>query len=219
YPLDPPTVRRLGAALVRALKHENPATVVRFLVGRDTRESGDWIEEELARGVAGQGGQLTSVGVVPTPAVAYLTPLKGFTAGLVISASHNPFEDNGIKVFSGAGEKFTEALEAEVEAIIADTSWSVAEAHQAAIARVDYRADYEAHLAEILPPALRKPFRIAIDCANGATTTVAPDVFRRQLGLEVAVIGNEPNGRKINLQCGPTSPARLQKTVVDGGID
>ena len=140
YPLDPPTVRRLGAALVRALRHENPAAPVRFLVGRDTRESGDWIEQELARGVSDQGGQLTSVGVVPTPAVAYLTPLKGFTAGLVISASHNPFEDNGIKVFSGAGEKFTEVLEAEVEAIIADTSWSVADAHQAPVTRVDYRA-------------------------------------------------------------------------------
>jgi len=136
HPLDPPTVRRLGAALVRAHRHENPAAPVRFLVGRDTRESGDWIEQELARGVSDQGGQLTSVGVVPTPAVAYLTPLKGFTAGLVISASHNPFEDNGIKVFSGAGEKFTEALEAEVEGIVADTSWSVAEAHQAPVTRV-----------------------------------------------------------------------------------
>ena len=218
YPLDPPTVRRLGAALVRALRHENPAAPVRFLVGRDTRESGDWIEQELARGVSDQGGQLTSVGVVPTPAVAYLTPLKGFTAGLVISASHNPFEDNGIKVFSGAGEKFTEALEAEVEAIIADTSWSVADAHQAPVTRVDYRADYEAHLAEILPPATRTKRRIAIDCANGATTTVAPDVFQ-QLGFETAVIGNEPDGRNINLQCGSTAPGRLRQVVVDGGYD
>ena len=124
YPLDPPTVRRLGAALVRALRHDNPAVPVRFVAGRDTRESGEWIERELARGIADQGGDLTSLGVVPTPAVAYLTPLKGFTAGVVISASHNPFEDNGIKVFSGAGEKFTEALEAEVEAIVADPSWT-----------------------------------------------------------------------------------------------
>jgi phosphoglucosamine mutase len=218
YPLDTSTVRRLGAALVRALRHENPAAPVRFLVGRDTRESGDWIERELARGVSDQGGQLTSVGVVPTPAVAYLTPLKGFTAGLVISASHNPFEDNGIKVFSGAGEKFTEALEAKVEAIIADTSWSVADAHQAPVTRVDYRPDYEAHLLEILPPAVRAKRRIAIDCANGATTTVAPDVFR-QLGFETAVIGNEPDGRNINLRCGSTAPGRLRQVVVDGGYD
>ncbi len=218
YPLDPPTVRRLGAALVRALRHDSPAAAVRFLVGRDTRESGDWIEEELARGITAQGGQLTSVGVVPTPAVAYLTPVEGFTAGLVISASHNPFGDNGIKVFSGAGEKFTEALEAEVEAIIADPSWSVADAQPAPVMRADYRADYEAHLMEILPPGLRTRRRIVVDCANGATTTVAPEVFR-QLGFEAAIIGNEPDGRNINLHCGSTAPARLQKAVVDGGYD
>ncbi len=218
YPLDPPTVRRLGAALVRALRHENPAAPVSFLVGRDTRESGDWIEQELARGVCDQGGQLTSVGVVPTPAVAYLTPLKRFTAGLVISASHNPFEDNGIKVFSGAGEKFTEALESAVEGIIADPSWRVADVHQAPVARVDYRAAYEAHLMEILPLAARTTRRIVIDCANGAATTVAPDVFR-QLGCETAVIGNEPDGRNINLGCGSTAPAQLQKAVTDGRYD
>ena len=108
FPLDASTVRRLGAALVRALRHDgNP---VRFLVGRDTRESGEWIEVELARGVRAEGASLTSAGIIPTPAIAYLTPRLGYTAGLVISASHNPFEDNGIKVFSGAGEKFTEAL-------------------------------------------------------------------------------------------------------------
>jgi len=216
YPLDPPTVRRLGAALVRGLRHDNAAVPVRFLVGRDTRESGDWIERELARGVADQGGQLTSVGVVPTPAVAYLTPLKGFTAGVVISASHNPFEDNGIKVFSGAGEKFTETLEQAVEAIVADPSWSVADAHEAQVIRADYRADYLGHLEEILPPAARTGARVAIDCANGATTTVAPQLFR-DLGFDVAVVGNEPDGRNINLQCGSTAPALLSRTVVEGG--
>src|SRR5262245_26970621 len=105
-PLDSSTIRRLGAALVRTLRHGDAR--VRFLVGRDTRESGEWIERELACGVRAEGGELVSAGVVPTPAIAFLTPRKGYTAGLVISASHNPFEDNGIKVFSGAGEKFTE---------------------------------------------------------------------------------------------------------------
>ena len=102
YPLDAMTVRRLGAALTRALRHGDGA--VRFLAGRDTRESGGWIERELAFGIASQGGVLTSAGIVPTPAVAYLTPRMGYTAGVVISASHNPFDENGIKVFSGAGE-------------------------------------------------------------------------------------------------------------------
>jgi phosphoglucosamine mutase len=218
YPLDPPTIRRIGAALVRALRHGNAAVPVRFLIGRDTRESGEWIERELARGVADQGGDVTSVGVVPTPAVAYLTPLKGFTAGVVISASHNPFGDNGIKVFSGAGEKFTETSEAEVEAVIADSSWSVADAHEAGVTRVDYRQDYLRHLEEMLPPAMRRRLRVAIDCANGATTTVAPQLFKN-LGFDVAVIGAEPDGRNINLHCGSTAPQLLSKTVVDGRFD
>ena len=122
YPLDHETVRRLGAALIRALPRG--AEAPRVLVGRDTRESGTWIEAEFAHGAAGEGALVTSAGVVPTPAVAYLTRAAGYDAGVVISASHNPFEDNGIKVFSGRGEKFTERVEREVEDIVADRSWS-----------------------------------------------------------------------------------------------
>jgi len=216
YPLDAPTVRRFGAALVRALRHDDAALPVRFLVGRDTRESGEWIERELARGMANQGAQLTSVGVVPTPAIAYLTPLKAFTAGVVISASHNPFDDNGIKVFSGAGEKFTQTLEQAVESIVADPSWTVDEAQEAPVIRADYRADYLSHLGEILPPSTRTGARIAIDCANGATAGIAPQFFR-DLGFDVAVIGDQPDGRNINLECGSTAPALLSRTVVEGG--
>src|SRR5438094_6635889 len=124
FPLDRPTIERLGAALVRALPHgtESP----RLLVGRDTRESGEWIEAALAHGASAEEASVTSAGVVPTPAIAYLTRTAGYDAGVVISASHNPFADNGIKVFSGRGEKFTERVEREVEAIVADASWDVA---------------------------------------------------------------------------------------------
>src|SRR6188474_2001731 len=128
YPLDHETVARLGAALVRAMR--GPSTglgaggvedrSLRFIIGRDTRESGDWIERELGRGVHAEGAAITTAGVIPTPATAYITRALGFDAGLVISASHNPFEDNGIKVFSGRGEKFTDTLERHVESIIAD---------------------------------------------------------------------------------------------------
>src|SRR5688572_8496550 len=135
YPLDAVTVRRLGAALARALR-EGDGTV-RFLAGRDTRESGGWIERELAFGIRSQRGVLTSGGVIPTPAIAYLTPRMGYTAGVVISASHNPFEDNGIKVFSGAGEKFTEALERTVEAVVADASWSVNDGEAGTVEQVE----------------------------------------------------------------------------------
>ena len=95
------------------------------MIGRDTRESGTWIEEELARGLTSEGATVVSAGVVPTPAVAYLARTEGFDAGIVISASHNPYEDNGIKVFGGSGTKLTEQLEASVERLVADTGWSV----------------------------------------------------------------------------------------------
>ena len=220
YPLDVPTIRRLGAALVRALRHGNhevDAGREKFLAGRDTRESGVWIERELAHGMRSQGATLTSAGIIPTPAIAYLTPRMGYAAGVVISASHNPFEDNGIKVFSGAGEKFTEALEQQVEAIIADASWEVPPGEAAAVEVIDYRADYVAHLKGILPDApTTSRMRIAIDCANGATTTVAPRLFQ-DLGFDVRCIGCEPDGRNINLRCGSTAPETLTKLVVDGG--
>ncbi len=217
YPLDVPTVRRLGAALTRALRQgEAP---VRFLAGRDTRESGGWIERELAFGIGSQGGVLTSAGVIPTPAVAYLTPRMAYTAGVVISASHNPYEDNGIKVFSGAGEKFTEALEQRVEGIVADGSWTIPSGDAGPVAQSDHRAAYVGHLLEILPPAVRRTnIRIVIDCAKGATTTVAPQVFD-ELGLETLVIGREPDGRNINLGCGSTAPELLARTVVAGSYD
>jgi phosphoglucosamine mutase len=217
YPLDPATVRRIGGALARALRHGDDP--VRFLAGRDTRESGGWIERELAFGVRSQGGTLISAGIIPTPAIAYLTPRLAYTAGVVISASHNPFEDNGIKVFSGAGEKFTEALESQVEAVIADQSWSIAGGDAVNVEQVDYRAEYMAHLRDILPADVRtRSMRIAIDCANGATTTVAPRLFE-DLGFELCRVGCEPDGRNINLHCGSTSPELLAKTVVAGGYD
>jgi phosphoglucosamine mutase len=217
YPLDPATIRRLGGALVRALRHDGASGPVRFLAGRDTRESGTWIERELAAGIRSQGGTLTSAGIIPTPAIAYLTPRMGYTAGVVISASHNPFEDNGIKVFSGAGEKFTEVLERKVEAIIADASWSVPAGDTDPVEQIDYRTNYIEHLVRILPASARqRSLKVAVDCANGATTTIAPRLFQ-ELGFDARVIGCQPDGRNINLRCGSTAPDLLAKTVVDGG--
>jgi phosphoglucosamine mutase len=216
YPLDRATVRRLGAALVRALPHgtESP----HLLIGRDTRESGGWIESELAHGAACEGADVTSVGVVPTPAVAYLTrAFAEYDAGVVISASHNPFGDNGIKVFSGRGEKFTEAVERHVEAIVADRSWDVQPGEPGAVAQANLVDAYLEHLRAIVPDT--RPFAdysLAIDCANGATTTVAPALFGG-LGFRVTVIGNEPDGRNINLDCGSTHPEPLARTVVQRG--
>jgi phosphoglucosamine mutase len=215
YPLDPATVARLGAALVRAMSGGNRA--LRFVVGRDTRESGEWIEQELARGAGSEGATVTSAGVLPTPAIAYVTPTMGFDAGIVISASHNPFDDNGIKVFSGRGEKFTEVLEREVEAIVARDDWQVPATASARLDRTNVVDEYLAHARLILPDAGRlHGMRIAIDTANGATTTVAPRIFT-DLGFDLTLLGASPNGRNINLDCGSTHPDGLSAAVREYG--
>jgi phosphoglucosamine mutase len=213
FPLDAATVRRIGAALVRALPHGTDSP--RLLIGRDTRESGGWIEAELAHGAAGAGASVTSAGVVPTPAVAYLTRTGPYDAGVVISASHNPFEDNGIKVFSGRGEKFTEKVEREVEAIVADPSWQARSGAAVPLPTAALVEPYLDHLRAVVEDrAALRGITLAIDCANGATTTVAPDLFR-SMGFTPVVIGHHPDGRNINLRCGSTHPERLAQVVVE----
>jgi phosphoglucosamine mutase len=207
-PLDHATVRRVGGALARS----KPGA--RVLIGRDTRESGAWIEEELARGLVSQGATAVSAGVMPTPAIAYLTRTGPYDLGIVISASHNPFEDNGIKVFSHVGEKFTEASERAVEALVHDGGWSVPDDAPAPIRREDLSGGYLGHLGEILPAA--GPLagsRVVIDCANGATFELAPGVFSR-LGVDVDPIGVAPDGRNINLHCGSTHLDPLRERVL-----
>jgi phosphoglucosamine mutase len=210
-PLDPATIARLGAAIVRAHPLGRPARIV---VGRDTRESGEWIERELARGAMSEGAVVTSVGVLPTPGVAYLAGALEFDLGVVISASHNAFEDNGIKVFSGRGEKFGEAEERAVEAAMAASTLDVAHAHGPSLHPAPIAEAYIKHVRALLPHA--GPLagaRIAVDMANGATTTTAARVLT-EAGFEVVALGDAPNGRNINLACGSTHPARLIETVI-----
>ncbi len=219
-PLIPDTVARVGAALVKTMIASDPSHRLRYVIGRDTRESGTWIEDELARGLTAEGATVVSAGVVPTPAIAYLARTEGFDAGIVISASHNPYEDNGIKVFGGSGTKLNEQLESSVESMVADASWSVpdvrlsadASARQAGAAELTQH--YLSHLLEILKHA--GPLagsKIVVDCANGATAPVAPALFR-DLGFDVVTIGVAPNGQNINLDCGSTHLGGLAKAVV-----
>jgi len=211
FPLDPPTIARIGGAVVRFLSIDRPA---RLLIGRDTRESGEWIERELARGAVSQGAEVASTGVIPTPGVAYLTRTRDVDLGVVISASHNSFQDNGIKVFSGRGEKFGEEAERAIEAIVADTSWRVPASGEARMGRVDWIEEYLAHTALLAPAgdALRG-MRVALDLANGATTTTARRLFE-SLGCSLVTVGDTPDGRNINQACGSTHPARLAAAVV-----
>jgi phosphoglucosamine mutase len=218
-PLDEATVCRVGAALVRVLA---PRHDLSLLIGGDTRESFEWIQRELAHGLTSEGARVVSVGVTPTPGVAFLTPSEGFDAGIVISASHNLFQDNGIKVFSGRGEKLDEEFERRIEQMVADTGWSVVRSTTSPVGsdapierRPELRSRYVDHLLKIYSrPERLAGSRIVIDCANGATVTVAPDLFRG-LGFDVVLLGDRPDGRNINLNCGSTDLALLQKTVLD----
>lgn len=209
FPLDVRTLRRVGAALVKAL----PDGDSKLLIGRDTRESGEWIERELAHGARTAGSEVQSIGVAPTPAVAYLTGSLGFTAGVVISASHNPYEDNGIKVFSGAGVKYTGHFEERIEQLVADASWELPAGEAREVPRAEHLRKYLDHARTVLPnPAALGPVRLAVDCANGAMTAVAPALFT-ELGFDLTVIGAEPDGRNINRGVGSTHPNRLADVV------
>ncbi len=209
YPLDIQTVRRVGAALVRALPGRDP----KLLIGRDTRESGTWIERELAHGALVSGATVQSVGVAPTPAIAYLTGSLRFDAGVVISASHNPYQDNGIKVFSGAGVKYGGQFEERIEQLIADASWKLPSGDAAEVPRAEHLRKYLDHARTVLPnPSALGHVRIAIDCANGAMTVVAPALFT-ELGFAVTTIGATPDGRNINNGVGSTHPELLAEVV------
>jgi phosphoglucosamine mutase len=217
YPLDAATIRRVGAALVKVMRRAGHSPVERVLIGRDTRESGEWIERELAHGAASAGATVFSVGVAPTPAVAYLTRALQFESGVVISASHNPYQDNGIKVFSGSGEKYGEHLEERIEALVADATWMLSTVDAPEVNATDRLRAYLDHAREVLPSAERLgPLRLVVDCANGAMTTVAPALFR-ELGFDLTVLAASPDGRNINKGCGSTHPELLARTVRSNG--
>jgi len=215
FPLDPPTISRLGQALIGLLEKKGLGANV--LIGRDTRESGPWMERALARGVRAAGGEAVSAGVIPTSAVSYLTKTHGFSAGAVISASHNPYEDNGIKIFSPQGVKLPDAWELEIEEDVLGGRGRLA-GHEADV-EMDPRlaGDYLDYLAGrvrgLRPPA---GLKVVVDCANGASSGLAPRLFGR-LGFAVEAIHAAPDGRNINAGCGSLHPESLAARVRETG--
>lgn len=214
-PLDERTVARLGAAVVRSCGR--PGARVRVLIGRDTRESGEWITKQLSRGIVGQAAQAADGGCLSTPAVAFLTRDGGFDAGLVVSASHNPFQDNGVKVITADGEKAGDDLEARIATIVADEGWVLPGSVAPTPDHVSIGDQYVEHTSRILD-GVQVPTNllIACDCANGATSQIAPAVLRG-LGLDPIVLHDQPDGRNINLDCGSTHPEQLARVVVERG--
>ena len=181
----------------------------RVFVGRDTRGSGPGLEEAFARGVVAAGGNAVLAGVLPTPAVALLA----LDLGVVISASHNPPEYNGIKLFDSTGSKLTDDSEEEIEALLDSAGPGGGSVDRVGVATHSYLE----HVVERFGSDL-SGLRIAVDCANGAYSGIAPDAFSR-LGAEVIAIGTAPNGENINVGCGATDLALLQETVRAGGLD
>jgi phosphoglucosamine mutase len=217
YPLDDETVARLGAALVQVLAAD--ARPIRLVVGRDTRESGPAIEAALARGARAAGAAVTTVGVMPTPAVAFLTAAHRFDAGVVVSASHNPFADNGVKIFSSRGEKLADALEEAIEARVADRAWHVPEAPAGGLDAADWSDQYLDFLVgTVSDPKRLAGARVLADTAHGATYRLAPRLFER-LGLCATILNAEPDGRNINRDCGSTRPEGLAAAMAAGGYD
>jgi phosphoglucosamine mutase len=189
----------------------------RVLVIRDTRESGEMLEAAVAAGVAAAGGEALLGGVLPTPGAPLLIDRYGFDLGVVLSASHNPFRDNGIKFFGGDGFKLSDATELEIEAAL-DAPSAVPE-HVGRVRRLHgAREDYLRALHERFGALDLSGRRILLDCANGATYQAAPEIFRR-LGAEVEVLAAEPDGRNINAGCGSTHVEALAAAVAAGGHD
>jgi phosphoglucosamine mutase len=219
-PLTPDLIYRVGRALAATLREERGVTKARIVIGRDTRRSGPLLESALVAGALSAGADCFSVGVLPTPGIAFVTRTLPAHGGVVLSASHNPFEDNGIKLFSSAGTKFPDAWEDQIEARLTGDD-TAPTAHGADIGRlVAYdrgERDYAAFLSRCFPLDL-SGLSVVLDCAHGATYRVGPRVFR-SLGARVITLCARPDGTNINRGCGALSPEPLAARVRAAGAD
>jgi phosphoglucosamine mutase len=216
FPLDRGSVQAAGWSLARHLA-TRLGRQPRLITGRDTRESGRDIEAWFHAGAASAGAEIESTQVITTPGVAYLTRVFGFDAGCVISASHNPFDDNGIKVFDPSGKKIDEELERAIEAdILSSKQPDLAQVEVRSARAVTLQDAYVEHLLRQAQGVDLAGKRIVIDCANGAASGLAPRLFE-SLGAEIAVINCDPDGRNINLNCGSLHLDRLVDRVSETG--
>jgi phosphoglucosamine mutase len=228
YPLDEKTIEMIGWSLTENLSRElgdSPSLVI----GRDTRESGPQIQAALMRGARAAGATVASAGVITTPGVAFITRITPFDAGVVISASHNPFRDNGIKVFSATGKKLADEMERKIEEDLSEADYDTHKLHstnrpaepptEVTDSESLFAEKYLNYLTETVARGLNlKGMRFVIDCANGAASAFAPLLFER-LGAEIEVISALPDGRNINEKCGALHLNSLQEMVRNGEFD
>lgn len=220
FPLDEKTIFTVGQSLARQFR-EKLGREPRFVTGRDTRESGEWIERAFHAGAGSVGAHCESAQVITTPGVAYLTKSFGFDAGIVISASHNPFEDNGIKIFAPSGKKIDPETERAIEKDIFDNIESnfKNEDFQVDLSRAEeFQKAYIEYLAEEFKDLRLENFKMIVDCANGASSALAPSLFER-FGANVVVINCAPDGININKDCGSLHLEKLQAKVLEENAD
>lgn len=224
FPLDSATVRVVGASLAEHLAERTSSRAPRIIVGRDTRESGSQIERDLIAGAAAMGAEIESAGVITTPGVAFLTGALSADAGVVISASHNPYQDNGIKIFDPSGRKLDNATEQKIEADIAQGRFAdVADGGGTAGGHEDRQRELHGRYLDYLQHDVAADLsldgiKVVVDCANGAASELAPELFVR-LGAKVLPINDHPDGRNINLNCGSLHIDGMREYVVSQGAD
>jgi phosphoglucosamine mutase len=223
YPLDETTIERFGFSLAKQLE-KRIGRAPQIIIGRDTRESGEWIEAAVLRGILAAQGTYQSAGIITTPGIAYLARLLSADAGIVISASHNPFQDNGLKVFAPSGQKLDEVMEQAIETDLLSEPSTILDIHHVTITRENEReAELQQKYLHFLKTEMGHDLtlsglKIVVDCANGAAYQLAPALFQ-SLGANVTAIHTEPTGRNINLSCGALHTENLQAKVVEINAD
>jgi phosphoglucosamine mutase len=215
HPMTPETVLRVGMAVACLLREKHGRNMI--LIGKDTRLSGYLIESALTSGICSLGMNVTLVGSIPTPGIAFLTRTLRLDAGIVISASHNPFEDNGIKIFSSEGLKLPDELEKRIEQLVQDDGLLSSRPRGSEIGRAYRLDDATGRYIEYLKSTIPKGFtfegmKVVVDCANGAAYKTTPWLLR-ELGAEVISLNDKPNGLNINTDCGSLHLDTLQKAV------
>ena len=221
YPMDGPTAFRVGQAVAVTVRAHAKDCKPIVVIGKDTRISGDMLEGALSAGITSMGVDVCPIGVLPTPAIAYFTTLTKADAGIVISASHNPFQDNGIKIFGGNGFKLSDSQEDAIEELIfkdAFLEFMPSSENLGRVRRLNNTLEqYVSFLKQHFPDALSMAgIKIVLDTANGATHEAAPELFKA-LGADICVIHNQPNGRNINDRCGSQYTADLEAKVQEKG--
>jgi len=217
YPLDYSSVYTLAKVLISLLNEKGLEP--KILIGKDTRDSGTWLEEALTQGIKNSQGEAVSAGVIPTSAISFLTNKFFFSAGIIISASHNPYHDNGIKIFSPEGKKISDKWEKKLEKALITSREAVKKVTTKIYPNLSYCQYYKDFLkSKFSHVNLQKKIKVVLDCSNGASSFIAPQVLS-ELGLQVIAINNSPNGKNINENCGSLYPQNLARKVVETKAD